>query len=130
MMDYSVLRNAKAEKKQHWREINEIRKAHIDSQNAANGTPTHVFVKPPPQPAPKEGLVQRKAAQAVTQTKLATPAPAGAATATSASIIVIPDNWKDLNWPDTRDLAQKIVGPNHELKSRAEARTIIAAHKT
>lgn len=118
MFDYSTIRTAKAEKKQHWREIDAVRKAHIGALNASKGTPIRA-VPQVARPAPiKQGIVQRRPP--------AQPQPTSAA----AAIVEIPDSWKDLNWPDTRDLAQKIVGPDYELKSRAEARAIIAAHKT
>jgi hypothetical protein len=40
--------------------------------------------------------------------------------------IEVPANWRDLNWPLTRDLAAKIVG--RDPASRSEARAILAAH--
>jgi hypothetical protein len=136
MFDYSKLndysKRKRGKNRDEVRAIDAQRKAHIAAQNAPKiiestplplpGLPDHVrVVKAHTGAAPAYVTADEAVAHLS-----AAPATMEGIIRPFESAIEVPANWRDLNWPQTRDLAAKIVG--RDPASRSEARAILAAH--
>jgi hypothetical protein len=112
MQDYSALKR-KNKLRSDWREIDAIRKAHIEAQiskpTKIEYSLTAAKASAPPKPTAQETLI-----------------PSKPVALNPGEIPKVPENWRDLSWPDVRDMAHALAG--REPKSRAEARAIVAAH--
>jgi hypothetical protein len=136
MFDYAKMKKKRFKDRDEVRAIDAQRKAHIAAQNAPKTAPTAATYVTADEAADHLSRMANEAQPAAAATEFAlaaasklisanaeTTSPTETATAAS---LEVPANWRDLNWPQTRDLATKIAG--REPNSRAEARALIAAH--